>query len=350
MQSKVILFLRFAPKRVRRLQPALALRAALAVALLAPNFAEADDSSAELGAGGLVLTHSHTVRMTSEELHISPRDVSARFQFVNDGKKDIDTIVAFPLPDIDTSRFSEERLGLTTANPLNFVGFGVTSNGKRLAFQIEQRAYYRGRDVTEIIRRAGVPLNIVDPAFTNTLDELSPAKRKLLEAADLADHQSGSYEHPHWVVRTRFWWRQHFPANAAVTLDEHYHPITGRSLFGADELNPQDENGRYWNKTYCIKAATRKSIVAMLAYNHSTPQNGNYLTAFTTDYVLVTGNNWKGPIGRFHLLLDKLKRDNVLSLCWDGALTRTGSATFESTRENFSPGTDIRTLVLQRAP
>jgi hypothetical protein len=321
-----------------------------AFALLAPSIARADDSSAQLGAGGLVLTHSDSIRMAAEDLRISPRDVSARFRFENDGKSDIDTIVAFPLPDIDTSRFSEEPLGQTTKDPLNFVGFTVMGDGKRITFQTEQRAFYKSRDVTEIIKRAGVPLNIVDPGFTKALDGLSPANRKLLESADLADHESGSYEHPHWTVRTRFWWRQHFPAGRTVTLDEHYHPVTGQSLFGADELKSQGENGRYWSKTYCIDPGTRNTIAAMLAHNHSTPQNGDYLTASTTDYVLVTGNNWKGPIGHFHLVFDKLKPDNVLSLCWDGGLKKTAPATFESTRESFAPKRDIRLLVLQSAP
>lgn len=310
----------------------------------------ADDSSAELGAGGLVLTHSAAIRMEAEELRISPQGVSARFRFVNEGADDIDTIVAFPLPDIDTSRFSEEPLGQTTKDPLNFVGFEVTADGRRVAFQTEQRAYYKGRDVTEFVRRAGIPLNIVDPAFTKSLDGLPLARRKPLEASDLIDEESGSYPHPHWTVRTRFWWRQHFPAGKTVLLDEHYHPVTGQSLFGADELKPDNENGRFWSKTYCIDAGTRGAIVAMLAHNHATPQNGNYLTAFTTDYVLVTGNNWKGPIGRFRLVLDKLKPDNALSLCWDGGLKKASPTTFESTRENFAPNSDIKLLVLQSAP
>ncbi len=171
---------------------ALALSTLCAIlAVSTPNFAGADDSSAELGAGGLVLTHSDAIRMAAEELHIGPRDVSARFQFVNDGKADIDTIVVFPLPDIDTSRFSEEPLGHTTDDPLNFVGFEVMADRKRVPFETEQRAFYKGRDVTGIIRNAGVPLNIVDPRFTKALDTLAPAKRKLLEAADLVDEESG---------------------------------------------------------------------------------------------------------------------------------------------------------------
>lgn len=321
----------------------------LAAALFALTHAHADDSSAVLGAGGLVLTHSAAIRMAAEDLRISPKDVSARFRFVNDGKTDVDIIVAFPLPDIDTSRFSEEPLGSTTNNPLNFVGFEVSENGRKVPFETEQRAFYKGRDVTEIVRRAGVPLNIVDPAFTKTLEALSPAKRRLLESADLADHESGSYEHPHWTVRTRFWWRERFRAGQTVTLDEHYHPVTGQSLFGAEELKPANDDARFWAKTYCIDPGTRDAIAAMLARNPSSPQKGNYLTASTTDYVLKTGANWAGLIGRFRLVLDKLSARNLVSLCWDGRLAKTGPSTYESARENFAPKSDIRLLVLQQA-
>src|ERR1700722_8842194 len=113
---------RFAPKQRISWPRVSRLFLIVAVTLVDPDSVAADDSSAELGAGGLVLTHSNTIRMAAQELRISPRDVSARFQFVNDAKTDIDIIVAFPLPDIDTSRFSEEPLGHTTADPVNFVG------------------------------------------------------------------------------------------------------------------------------------------------------------------------------------------------------------------------------------
>jgi len=325
------------------------LTAAVLVALV-PAVAFADDSSAELGAGGLVLTRSTDIRLADEDLRISPKDVTARFTFLNDSRSDIDTLVAFPLPDIDTSRFSEEPLGHTTADPLNFVGFAVTENGKKVPFQVEQRAFYKGKDVTDILRRAGVPLNVVDPRFTKTLDGIGPQQRASLEAADLIDRESGSYTHPHWLVRTKFWWRQRFPAGKAVTLDEHYQPVTGESLIGHEELDATNENGRYWIKTYCMDAKARGAALALLASNRANPQSGNMLTALATDYVLSTGNNWKGPIGRFRLVLDKLQHENVMSLCLDGDPKPLGSRAFEYTRERFAPKTDIRLLVLQQAP
>ncbi len=321
-----------------------------AAALLAASFpALADDSSAELGAGGLVLTRSADIRMAAEDLSVSPRAISARFVFVNGGKRDIDTIVAFPLPDIDTSRFTEEPLGTTTSDPVNFVGFQITEGGRAVPFKVEQRAIYEGRDVTAVVRAAGLPLNVVDPTFAKRMDALPRAARQMLEKAGLSDSQSGEGEHPHWTVRTRFYWNEHFPMGRSVVLEEHYRPVTGQALFGASELKDDNEDGRYWRKTYCLDEATRTAAGRMIAaQTRADPQGGGYITALSTDYVLSTGNNWKGPIGRFHLVLDKLRPDNLLSTCWDAPLGKTGETTFESTRENFAPKGDIRLLVLQR--
>jgi Domain of unknown function (DUF4424) len=319
-------------------------------ALLCANPAGADDSSAALGAGGVALTQSADIRMAAEDLRISPKEVRIRFAFANDSAKDIDTVVAFPLPDIDTSQFYEEPLGTTTKDPVNFIGFDVMADGKKIPFQVEQRAIYKGRDVTDIVKSAGVPVNIVDPSFVKTIDGLSTAKRKVLAAADLIDLESGAGVHPHWVARTKFFWHQLFPAGKTVVFEQRYQPVTGQSFFGGEELKG-GEDAHYWQENFCLDASTRATITARLAaYKKVDKQNGGMLNAFTTDYILITGNNWKGPIGKFHLTIDKLKPENVLSMCWDGELKKTGATTFEAMRENFAPQHDIKLLVLSTAP
>jgi len=63
--------------------------------------------------------------------------------------------------------------------------------------------------------------------------------------------------------------------------------------------------------------------------------------------VLTTGSNWAGPIGTFHLTLDKLKPSNILSTCWAAPLVKTGPTTFESTVRNFSPNKNLSILVIE---
>jgi hypothetical protein len=123
--------------------------------------------------------------------------------------------------------------------------------------------------------------------------------------------------------------------------------VTGQFFFGGGDFAQGGAGDDAW-KAYCIDNTTRTALRARVAAKlKADPHAGGYLNGFETDYVLSTGNNWKGPIGRFHLTLDKLKPDSVLSLCWDGKLKKTGATTFEDTRENFAPKSDIKLLVVE---
>jgi hypothetical protein len=64
-------------------------------------------------------------------------------------------------------------------------------------------------------------------------------------------------------------------------------------------------------------------------------------------YVLTTGANWHGPIGRFRMTLDKGRPENILSLCWSG-LRRTGPTRFEFEARDWTPDRDVRLLILAR--
>jgi hypothetical protein len=311
----------------------------------------ADDSSASLGMGGIELTHSADIRMAKEDLAISPKQVRIRFEFANDSGRDIDTMVAFPLPDIDASEFSESPLGTTVENPTNFVGFEVSEDGKKIPVQVEQRATYKGQDVTAIVKSVGLPVNVIVPNAYDHMKALTAAQRKVLISHDLADGDSGDDLHPHWVVETKFYWTQKFPAGKTVVLDERYQPVTGQSFFDPQTLADEKGGTGYYSKKYCFDRPTLASIgkeldIAKQAHR----DDGALLLAFATDYVLVTGNNWKGPIGHFHLTLDKDAPDNVLSLCWDGDLKKTGPTTFEAVRDNFAPKQDIHMLVIEQRP
>jgi uncharacterized protein DUF4424 len=310
---------------------------------LAPAAVLADDSSAALAAGGLVLTKQADIRMASEDLFISPKQVRVRYEFVNDGKSDVDTIVAFPLPDIDVERFYFEPLGTTEKATPNFMGFELAVDGRKVAPQVEERAFYKGRDVGAIAKKAGLPLNIVGTDMVDRLDRLPKATREMLMKEGLMDADEPTV---HWTTSTKFWWHQVFPAGKTVVVEHRYQPVTGQSFFGEADLVDKDE-GTTNVRDYCIDAATAAAVRARLAKLDEHGQNGKYLQAYRTEFVLKTANNWKGPIGKFRLTLDKLKPANLMSLCWDGELRKTGQTSFEGARDNLAPNRDVRLLVLE---
>lgn len=310
--------------------------------------AAADDSSAALGAGGLVLTRAADIRMAAEDLRISPDAVTIRYEFVNDSGKDTDTLVAFPLPDIDTWNFYESPIGRTTNDPLNFVDFKATADGKPVSVQVEQRAFIAGRDVTQTLNVAGVPVNVLLADNLRRLDNLSPEKKRILERAGLAEADAPDQEHPKWTVRTRFYWTQHFPAHRTLVIAHTYKPVTGQAFFTGYDLKAKPgSSDDYWQRKYCMDGRTLAKANVMLSARKAAKQNDGMLDAYSTDFILKTANNWKSGIGRFHLTIDKLQPENLLSLCWDGDLKKTGPTTFESETQNFRPSRDLEFVVLK---
>jgi hypothetical protein len=317
--------------------------AATLAALTAPAFA--DDSSAMLGAGGIVLTNNADIRMASEDLTLSPKAVKVRYTFVNDGPKDIDTIVAFPLPDVDNYEYSEAPVGTTVDSVPNFVGFKLSIDGKPVAPQVEVRAVQNGRDVTQAVVAAGAPLLVAIGGY-DKMRKLSKAQRAMLVKAGLVEADDTEL-HPKWTTTTKYWWKMHFPAGKTVTVDHSYQPVTGQTFFTSYALSQKEEYDGYV-KDFCIDPPTRNAIAAGLAAIKRKSGNDGMFNQYTTEFVIVTANNWKGPIGRFHLTVDKLKPDNVLSMCWAGDLKKTAATRFESTLTGFAPKADIKILVLER--
>jgi hypothetical protein len=322
--------------------------AALATATtLAALPALADDSSAALGAGGIQFTKMADIRMASEDLRLSPDAVRIHYEFVNDSDKDIETIVAFPLPDIDAYEFWGTPIGRLTSDPVNFVGFKAVVDGKPVAVAVEQKAMYQGRDVTATVKSAGLPVNIVSGRNYQRMDKLTPAQRSTLAKAGLAefDNDQGIAR---WIIQTRFYWTQRFPAHKTVAIEHSYKPVTGQAFFSEYDLKSRTgSSDDYWKKPYCMDEGTLTRVRLSIAERKAANRNEGLLNAYSTAFILKTANNWKGGIGRFHLTLDKLKPENTLSLCWDGELKKTGATIFESTRQDFAPQHDIKFVVLE---
>ncbi len=287
----------------------------------------ADDSSAMLGAGGIVLTKNADIRMAAEDLYLSPKAVKVHYVFANDSATDIDTVVAFPLPDIDNYEYSESPIGTTLDSTPNFVGFKLLIDGKPVAATAEVRAVQNGRDVTAQVLAAGAPLLVSIGGGYDKMQKLSKAQRALLAKAGLVDPDDTDL-HPKWTTTTKYWWKMHFPAHGTVSVDHTYQPVTGQTFFTTSALSDKEQAADY-AKNYCIDAATRATIAAGFAALKKAPDNDGMFNQYTTEFVIKTANNWKGPIGHFHLTLDKLKPSNILSLCWAGDMKKTGATRFE---------------------
>jgi hypothetical protein len=300
------------------------------ILIIAADPAIADDGAASLAAGGIVFTNRIAVRMGNEDLYISPELVRVRFEFANDTPNDIETIVAFPLPDIDLADEYASMVGpnLPQNGPVNFMNFKATVDGRPIVFRTERRALIAERDVTSLVAPNGSQADVLTVGLGVLSNTLPPGELARLNHAGLLVGNTGNFG-PKWHVRTRFFWSQRFPAHQRVVIEHSYKPVTG-TWNSADAVVADSK----LDARFCIGSG-----VKALVFKDS--------DALETDYILKTAKTWNGPIGHFHLTLDKLKALNSLSLCWDGELHRTSLTTFEFTQDNFVPTRDIQMLVLQ---
>src|ERR1019366_1963863 len=101
--------------------------------------AAANDSTAELAAGGLVLTKNTAIEMRSEDLYISDKEVKVHYVFANTTSAPVTVTVAFPMPDITTEGF-DDNISIPVDDPVNFLGFSTIADGQPVVAQVEQKA------------------------------------------------------------------------------------------------------------------------------------------------------------------------------------------------------------------
>ncbi|MFT3727505.1 MAG: DUF4424 family protein [Terricaulis sp.] len=316
-------------------------------ALLSASAALADDSEARLDIGGLTFTQTNQIEMQTEDLFLSVDQVRIRYTFHNRSNHDITSLVAFPLPDISPDYYFEPVAIPATGDP-NFVNFQTKVDGHRVEMAVDQRARLHGRDVTARLREAGLPLSPIDPKFADAVKRLTPQQLTALTHDGLVENVSGD---PHeaeyrglWSLATAFHRTQVFPANGTITVEQSYNPIAGgsvESLLLIDSIPRTNADRRRLVRDYCVDDAFESAAHAA-AQRIGGPE---YVGERTLGYILTTGGHWAGPIGRFHLTIDKGAPENLVSLCAPD-IQRTGPTTFELTRMNWRPRSNLQIYFL----
>lgn len=310
----------------------------------------ANDTTAVLEAGGLVFTRQDDIAMESEDLFISEKEVRVDYVFRNDAETDLETVVAFPMPEIGGSL--EFMGGLDNTEQDNFMGFTVTQDGKPIKTKLQQRATVNGIDVTADIVAAGVALMPVSQAAVAQIAKLPEAVQKDWETRGIILNVAYSSEgeavkpeyYPLWKLSSVFWWRTMFPADSKVTVQHRYKPSVGGTvaMVFIQDGKPSDYYGEYRDR-YCIDDAFMKTAAKL--EKEQNPDAGKFYYERWLSYILTTGANWNGPIEKFKLTVDKGDPKNYISFCGEG-VKKIGPTTFEMTATDFYPQKDLHLLLV----
>jgi hypothetical protein len=305
------------------------------------NATLANDSSAELATGGLVITKSDDIEMQSDDLFISMKEVRVQYRFFNHSDHDITTQIAFPMPDIPYGA-DDFNYVIPTNDPENILDFTTLVNNRPIATLVERKAFHNGKDETEVLRNLDVPLA---PKFDQKYDYLSQEVwDRLIHLGLIQDTPEDQGLNPLWTLKTTYYWQQTFPAHQEVFIDHRYLPSVGSVVqqSASDLLNhPENleiDQSKRLNR-FCIDQAFLNSMVRT-----SNPTWEQHIL----EYVLTTGANWSGPIRNFRLVVDKGSPDNLVSFCGQG-VHKISSTQFEIRVTNFTPTSNLSILILTPA-
>ena len=301
--------------------------------------AHANDSMAAVAIGGLTLTKSDAIRMDSEDLYVSEKQVRVRYRFTNTSAQDIETIVAFPLPDHTASP-------VTPVPNFDDLKFRTLIDGQPADLSFVQQAIFKGQDVTARVTRARLPVMPHADPWEEAMKALPKPELEALVKDGLL-HNIGDEKNPdwenRWVTRTIVTRKQIFPAGKTVAVEHSYAPIVGGSVGGAFNREYRKEEGFAERKrTYCVDDGFVKSFDTRQA---KAKEKSNYAETWLS-YVLKTGANWHGPIGDFRMVVDKGDADALVSFCAKG-VKKIGPTQFEVRARNFVPKEDLNVLIVK---
>jgi hypothetical protein len=301
----------------------------------------ANDTFVTKGAGGLVPVKTSRIVMESEDLEIGIHKITVNYVFRNDGDRDVDATVAFPLPEIDGGEMANEPVALPSERALNFVDFKVTAGSQPVAVQTEARAFsYDGREITTRLLSFGLPISPIVENYKALLDKLPLPTRKRLEKDGWIDCQStpGTGCWAMWKARIQFYWTQHFKARSNVRVQHTYRPVVGGSYLAGTSNGAASD--------YCA-GADALARIARVRQNMSPGPNDTFMFERRIQYILTTANNWRGPIGNFHLAVVADKPDDIVLTCTPG-LSRVAPTRYELSRKDFHPDRELDLLILQK--
>lgn len=313
----------------------------------------ANDSVAELGTGGLILARSDVVVMEKEDLFLSLEEVRVDYVFRNTSDADVETIVAFPLPDIEANPYSLPAIPYMEDE--NFLDFEVTIDGSAIEPELELRAVAIGVDVTEELAAQGIsPYPFGEgmlPALADLPDDVAAdwLARGII-TIDEYDDGSGwkRVRTPFWKLRSAYWWRASFPARRPVQVAHRYAPSVGATAGISFFFDGRIGGDLYpdYKRRYCIDQSFERALAKAAAQG----QDGNPpLYENRLSYILKTGGNWAGgTIGDFTLTVDKDHPKNLVSFCGEG-VEKIGPTTFRMKKTDFYPDRDLDVLILRHA-
>ena len=263
---------------------------------------------------------NNAVEMLSEYLTISLNKIQVDYVFKNISASDVTIHVGFPLPPVNVFNLS----GIHSWKEPHDQSFEVRVDGKKVIPSVDVRVTtmmwvdrrWIAKDITDEFKKLGL-----NP-FDNEIGG-SDITLKLRNLGAICKDEDGD-DSACWSAQKTYHWEQTFPVAKEVKVTHSYAPWIG----GYGQVSAAIEA-----PGICADDEFKK------AYENL--ESKNELDEAYVDYILRTGANWAGPIGKFTLRIDK-GRSILVSFCPIRGMRmgRSGNS-FVGTAMNFVPKADL---------
>jgi hypothetical protein len=291
----------------------------------------ANGAVSEFPAGGVIFKHEKNISIAREDLDIGYDRIHVHYVFVSSAPKALKRTIGFPLAKVPQDDSPD---GFQDADK-NYMAFKVTVNGKPLQPKLHEYAWVGDTNITDKLHRLGVPVFAATAAMFKTLARLPKATVSALKRDKLVEEEEhGAWLVPQWLYQSVYEWRQTF-APGRTEVDVTYAP-----RFGAGNDYDYYYPGGKGAPAYCLGDAVKQEFAKLKAEGKVGPE------PYTVGYILKTANNWRGPIGDFHLTISD--KDSFSSFCVPKELKAAGDGRWQA--KDFVPKVDLKVVFYYQEP
>jgi len=280
--------------------------------------AVANDSSFGEDNGTIVFQQQPEISMEKELLVISATQVQVHYVFKNTGNVELIIPIAFPMPPMYFGEGNHSKI-----QDFKLFVDGVRAKTKRrLVVLLEGKT-----DITAKIAALGwSEKNLLEYVQSKEW----PKGKTRLPSSWFYDG-----DEPLFTLNEYFVWQQEFPPGKAISVRHSYTPSVSIGV-----PYPAADIIRAYAKNTCMDNA---AVAALQRRDRGQGIDWAHLS-----YILLTANNWQGPIKDFTLRIKKQSATDLVSLCFDDELKKLDPLTFEFHQENYRPTRDLSILFTRK--
>lgn len=342
----------------------------------------ANDSAVSFLNSGVQYVHNPDIEMQQEDLTITQDQITVKYSFFNTNSKDITLNMGFPLPASPNFENNQQRswndapfwdpifqtydyadifegyksddsdiqiFGKRTSLPFFDFHCEEDGEGKYVKWKIVTLDR-QGKDLTSLLQRNKIPpsANYLNGVMNRGGMDCRPALKEKLSALGLI--KKGRVDFQTQLV---FYWTTVFSTKKNKKILHHYKPQEGSFIFGiakgGTKISPVtsfQQNDKYeklfidlFEKEKIQRPLLKQWIEEGCRASSKSSEHWSHLDIRQIRYILTTGKNWKGPIGRFNLKIPIPSQTEVFVHGIKGLEKKDGA--WQVTIDQFTPTQEL---------